>query len=191
MKLHGKRIISAAWTLIWAAGLFNGISPLFAAAPVRDSLPQITVRIYGFPGLPPGSLALAEAETARLLRGLEIHWIECTSTQACSRPEAPDDLTVRVVEKALPGATPHAMGMATWSGIQGGAFVFYDRALALRTPSRLLQHILGRVIAHEILHLLSPQEPHSDLGLMRGHWTADDVSFKGTPFLWVKESAVS
>jgi hypothetical protein len=34
---------------------------------------------------------------------------------------------------------------------------------------------MGRVLAHEIVHLLLPGERHSDFGLMRGQWSADDM----------------
>jgi len=166
----------AASTLVWTASLLN---PLIAAPPARDDVPRLTVRVYGFPGLSRWVLAAAEAEAARLLRNVpvELDWLNCADPRACSGHEAPGDLTVRVVEKAPPGATGSAMGMAAWSGNQGGAFIFHNRALAFRTHSKLLHHILGRVMAHEIMHLLLPEDPHSDLGLMRGQWTADDLRF--------------
>jgi hypothetical protein len=55
------------------------------------------------------------------------------------------------------------------------AFIFYDRVLAWRTQTRLLPVMLGRVLAHEITHLLLPHEMHSEFGLMRGQWTMDDL----------------
>jgi hypothetical protein len=53
--------------------------------------------------------------------------------------------------------------------------VFYDRVAALRTHTRLVPAMLGRVMAHEIIHLLLPQQDHSGQGLMRGQWSEDDL----------------
>ena len=55
------------------------------------------------------------------------------------------------------------------------AFLFYDRIVALRTQAISLHSILGRVLAHEIVHVLLPDERHSDFGLMRGQWSTDDL----------------
>ena len=57
------------------------------------------------------------------------------------------------------------------------AFVFYDRVVALQTRTNVLHAMLGRVLAHEITHLLLPREKHSALGLMRGDWAPDDLIF--------------
>jgi hypothetical protein len=43
--------------------------------------------------------------------------------------------------------------------------------------------MLGRVLAHEITHLLLPQEDHAELGLMRGHWSAEDLQGTNTACL--------
>ena len=176
MKPGDKRMFSAVSTLVWTASLLN---PPIAAPSPRDNVPRLAVRVYGFPGLSPGLLAASEVEAARAMRKapVELNWLNCTVPGACSEAEASGDLTIRVVRKALPSATSSAAGMAAWSGNKGGAFIFYDRALALRTHSRLLHHILGMVMAHEIMHLLLPEDSHSDWGLMRGNWTADDLRF--------------
>lgn len=181
MKPRDKSMFCLASTVLWIGGLVNQTSPLTAAgkpaSPARDNVPRLTVRVYAFPGLSSSLLAVAEVEAARLLRGVPIDWLNCTAPRACSSPESPADLTVRILPKALPSATSSALGMASWSGDRGGAFIFYDRAIALRTASRLLPHILGRVMAHEITHLLLGWDSHSDVGLMRGQWTADDLRF--------------
>lgn len=57
------------------------------------------------------------------------------------------------------------------------AFIFYDRVVALQPSTSVLFAMLGRVLAHEIIHLLLPQEKHSALGLMRGDWAPDDLIF--------------
>lgn len=124
-------------------------------------------------------VAAAEVETSRLLRDVPVamDWLNCAPPGICSEPERPSELTVRIVEKAMPSATSSALGTAAWSEKEGGAFIFYDQAMALRTHSRPLMHILGRVMAHEIMHLLLPEDEHTDMGLMRGLWYVDDFRF--------------
>jgi hypothetical protein len=50
--------------------------------------------------------------------------------------------------------------------------------------------MLGRVLAHEITHLLLPGEKHSNAGLMRAHWGRDDLRFTSGACFWLKENSV-
>jgi len=118
-----------------------------------------------------------------------IEWLDCTAAAACSTTELPGGLTVRILPKALPSASRAALGMASWSGERAGAFVFYDRVRACRSQDRLLPHILGRVMAHEITHLLLGWDSHADSGLMRGQWTGDDLRFDSTTCLGLTADA--
>jgi hypothetical protein len=144
------------------------------------STPQLNVRVYSFAGLGPGLVQAAEVEATRLLRDvpLNLDWVNCTSravSPACMTDPLPTDLVVRVLAKALPQSSASALGIAGTNGGEAAAFIFYDRMVSLRTQARSLPSIVGRVLAHEITHLLLPRESHSELGLMRGHWTADDL----------------
>jgi hypothetical protein len=93
------------------------------------------------------------------------------------------NLTVRFLPKALPQASGSALGIADPSDNYAAAFLFYDRILALRTEKRLLFPMFGRVLAHEITHLLLPNEAHSDSGLMRGQWNTADLTVTSTACL--------
>ena len=144
------------------------------------STPQLNVRVYSFPGLAPGLLQAAEMEASRLLRDVRLHlnWVDCTSrvvSATCMTDRLPTDLAVRVLAKALPQVSANALGIAGTNVGEATAFIFYDRMVSLRTQARSLPSIVGRVLAHEITHLLLPAESHSELGLMRAHWTADDM----------------
>jgi hypothetical protein len=170
--------------MVWLAGFPSGPAALIAATAthslVNQSTPELKIRVYGFPGLSAWVLRQAYTEAARMLRSvfIELKWVDCTSlvlSASCTSPELPTDLSVRLLAKALPQASASALGFATSSSDYASAFIFYDRVVALRTHTRLLPTILGRVMAHEISHLLLPQGDHSDLGLMRGEWTADDL----------------
>jgi hypothetical protein len=160
------------------------------------STSQLRVRVYSFPGLSPIVLQSAEIEADRLLRDghIKFEWIDCTArtiSAACGLDLTPQDLVVRVVARALPQASTNALGIAGSKNGDAIAFIFYDRMLALRTYVRPLQSIVGRVLAHEIVHMLLPDQGHAQLGLMRALWSADDLrptSFAciGLPFASVQ-----
>jgi len=143
-------------------------------------VPQLTVRMYNLAPVPPGILDSAGVEAARILRGLPVRlsWINC-SAQAhpafCETPEMPTGIRIRLLPKALLEASGSALGIAMWSESGGSAALFYDRAISLRKPGLFLPQILGRAMAHEIVHLLLGTTSHAELGLMRGAWSADDL----------------
>jgi hypothetical protein len=153
----------------------------------NQSTPEIRVRVYGFPGLTRYAIQGAEAEATRILRTAQIDviWVDC-SFQAASRcGTLPDlaDVIVRILPKALPRADSTVLGIAGPTGSYPAAFIFFDRVMGLRTHTRLVPAILGRVMVHEITHLLLPKEGHSNSGLMRGRWTADNFDLIGGIFL--------
>jgi len=70
--------------------------------------------------------------------------------------------------------------MAMWSDSGASAALFYDRALSIRKPGLFLAQILGRAMAHEVVHLLLGTTSHADLGLMKAEWTTEDLRFNET-----------
>ena len=64
-----------------------------------------------------------------------------------------------------------------WSDSGSSAAIFYDRALSIRQPGMFLAQILGRALAHEVVHLLLGTTAHADLGLMKAEWNAEDLRF--------------
>ena len=146
-----------------------------------QSTPEWKVFVYGFPGLSSPVVKGAETEADSILRASTIHlqWIDCTSPvlpSPCQLPQAPTDLIIRFIAKPLPQASAEALGIAGPVGDLAAAFIFYDRIVALRGHNRMLSTMIGRVLAHEITHLLVPQESHTTFGLMRGQWSIDDLS---------------
>lgn len=169
MSRHGKLVLASIPALL---GL-----PFTATA---QSTPKLDVLVYSFPGISPWVLQEAEKEAARLLRPVarELQWTDCSVhaiDPGCASPRIRSDLIVRFIPRALPQATTGALGIAGPSGGYATAFIFYDRVVALRTQGRPMPVMLGRVLAHEIVHLLLPSESHSEVGLMRGQWSADDL----------------
>jgi hypothetical protein len=145
-----------------------------------QSTPTLKVFVYSFPKLSHSVIQGAESEAERMLRPvrIDLNWIDCTSRvlpASCWSPQVATDLIIRFLPKALPQASATALGISGSSADYATAFIFYERILAQRTHTHLLPAMLGRVLAHEITHLLLPQEDHSEFGLMRGHWRADDL----------------
>jgi hypothetical protein len=150
---------------------------------VQQSTPTINVVVYSFHGLPPWVLDETKAEANRIFEQakIQVNWVDSNSEKdSASRPLAGSaiELAVRLVPHALPPASKTALAMAFPSAEgAGSAFIFYDRVVAMQTSTSLLQTMLGRVVAHEIVHLLLPQHKHSHSGLMRSDWTRDDLRF--------------
>jgi hypothetical protein len=185
--------------MVWLAGFPSGPAALIAAnatdSLANQSTPELKIRVYGFPGLSAWVVREADAEATRMLRSasVELKWVDCASpvlSASCTSPELPTDLSVRILATALRQASANALGFATSSGDYSSAFIFYDRVVAQRTHTRLLPTILGRVMAHEICHLLLPYRDHSVLGLMRGEWTADDLRITSSACLGLPAGSV-
>lgn len=167
-----------AFSILGSAALAGSIPAV--SSPGDKSTPQLSVRVYSFAGLSPGLLQAAEVEADRLLSNVpvDLNWVDCTSqsvSAACMSDLAPTDLVIRVFAKALPQASPDALGIASSKRQDAIAFIFYDRIIALRTQATPLPSIVGRVLAHEIVHELLPGQSHSDFGLMRGQWSTSDL----------------
>lgn len=179
MKSSGTAPVQliSAFALIALAATANG-----ASSGSLHFTPEISVSVYSFPGFSSWALETAEAEAALILQptAIKLNWIDCASAAAAARclsPHAGTDFIVRVVPKALPIASSKALGIAGSSTGYSTAFIFFDRVLAVRKPPTSPAVVLGRVLAHEIVHLLLPHEPHADDGLMRGMWSEDDLRF--------------
>lgn len=150
-----------------------------------QSTPELDVLVHSSQGLPYWVIEGAEAEASRIFQPARIglKWIDCTcrmAPAACKSRQTSSDLVIRFVPKALPPASATALAMTLRSPDHGAAFIFYDRIAALQTSTSLLQTMLGRVLAHEITHLLLPAEEHSTYGLMRAHWRPEDLFFAST-----------
>jgi hypothetical protein len=175
--------------LIYLAG------SLSAGAAAENLYPELNIRVYAFQGFPVDAPPEAYIEAERLLRpaAIRLNWIDCISiplSKECASPQLPTDLTVRIVAVALPPATPRALGLAAWSGDLAAAFIFYDRVVALRTSTRFVPSILGRVMAHEITHLLLGSQSHTEIGLMKGQWSADDLRTVNSAWLGLPVGSV-
>ena len=159
--------------------------------PIAMTALLLTARLYSTVDLPAGDRVAATLVAGNILRsaGIETTWMDCNqqlisrapaTTSVCLTPPRTDEVIVRVI------ATPASEGRAQKAAMDtlGEAYldtaaatgslatVYVDRvAIMARTASIDAGTLLGRVMAHEIGHLLLGTAVHRPSGLMRAEWT--------------------
>ena len=151
----------------------------------------VIVRVYDANGVIAGTnpQALDQAHKALDAASIDVIWRMCPASPSCNAPLAPGELAIRIVRAPLPQhySGTLALGDATIDTRTGAgvlATVYVDRiewlAHETGTDSRAL---LGRAIAHELGHLLLATTTHGPVGLMRAHWSQEEVR-RGQPRDW-------
>ena len=145
----------------------------------------LMVRVYQTARLPSmlQQRALAEAELVLRSALVDVQWRQCTSTsadrsEACSSPPAPLELVLVVSDVRRCGDTPTTLGKALIVPDTGGilATVYFSCVERFATSAGTdVAVLLGRVAAHELGHLMLNSSVHGHHGLMRPHWTLDEV----------------
>lgn len=167
---------------------------LLAGAPVwvasLDESPArapVTVWIYDGFGVTVDDITAARAEANTILReaGIAPVWVHCAlvegkwrdSSDRCESGVGPEDLIVRLLRSSrlVRGSNRVPLGEAqvdlqTHTG--SIATVFVDRIASTSDRAGAnARGVLGRVMAHEIGHLLMGTGHHAANGLMRAVWT--------------------
>ena len=162
-----------------------------AAATSRSNMPgmlaeglfaiSLVVRIYDAYEVPSDHLARARATVEEIMMtgaGVDVTWPRCP----CLSPVSPGELVVRIAA-AAPASGPASLGYSFVDvGRRTGtlATVFADRVQAMAAMTGVDEgELLGRVIAHEIAHLLIGTRDHGPRGLMRGEWRASELAQQG------------
>jgi hypothetical protein len=143
----------------------------------------LTVRVHQSVDLPAAlhTRALAEAEAVLRAGLVSVRWEECSPVDApprCHVPLGPSELLLVVREGTRCPYASGTLGRAWVGGHAGGvlATVYSDCVVWLARSARAdVAVLLGRVIAHELGHLVMGTPGHARRGLMRPHWTADEV----------------
>ena len=179
--------LTSAGIVGWAVAM-TAVVQGSAGSPVR----QVIVRIYDDVGVGRSAMQTARRTGSAILRqaAIEVVWRDCptASRQApCEGALANNEVVVRV-EAASPVSPAHSLGYARLDvQAQTGRFatVFADRIKLFATGARCdAGTLLGRVIAHEIGHMLAGSPRHSAHGIMRARWL--DSEFKqDMPWEWV------
>jgi hypothetical protein len=160
---------------------------LLALAPVHaDRRPQatLTVRLYNTAAIPSDQLLMARRSAAAILEdtGVAVAFRHCgrpvpgEPVDACDEGLKPSEVVVRIITAPVFNLSlhPEAFGI-TYVVEQTNrgwlATVFADRtAQAAARVGVEPGVLLGRVMAHEVGHLLLGVSYHGDAGVMRAEW---------------------
>ena len=116
-----------------------------------------------------GAQKLAEQMFATA--GVRVAWRVGTPSEAKLVEERP--IVVRFAVSTPASDHPGALAFAVpYEGVH--IKIFYDRIKA--GAPRITQGVLAHVLVHEVTHILQGIERHSETGIMKAHWTAQDYT---------------
>ncbi len=131
----------------------------------------LVVKIDDLVGVPPAVMSKAKAETEVIFgaAGVRIAW---QTDDQNTRIWGPDTMRLTLLVVKFDAASRRSadpiVGLAARASRR--AFVFFDRLLDVAANGPVdTGAVLGRVMAHELGHLLLPPGPHASAGLMRSH----------------------
>jgi hypothetical protein len=159
-----------------------------------DSGSDVTLRVYNYAQVEPATVLLAENEATRILAqaGVVASWVDCPTSHSewdryplCQSAWQANDLAVRFLPETManfPTNTKDWLGFALDCAAPScAASVIYDRVRSLAggatAPTPIL---LGRVVAHEIGHLLLGADSHSRTGIMSAGWSDRELSWEAS-----------
>lgn len=168
------RRISAVFAILALAGMG-------AVAKSKDDEQSITVYVNGRANMPGDALPVAEHVVGEIFAkiGVNIIWHVGQPKKALPGQTIVLDITADAPATDHPGALAYAL---EYEGVH--IAVFYDRVQSMATRD-LVPKLLGHVLAHEITHILEGVNHHSPEGIMKAHWTGEDIAkmaYKPLPF---------
>lgn len=155
--------------------------------------PEITLRAYNNASVPTGVLIAAERDVTRIFAkiGVVAAWVDSPR-----REEQPfgTGLSFVIIILERPSVERLSRSRNTLGSTPLGpmgspgniAYVFYERVenstvyARLRSVMSDISQVLAFAIAHEMGHMLLPDQLHSPVGIMRGSWGLDDFAFIAT-----------
>lgn len=140
-----------------------------------ESTTVIQVRVSNQARIPRATLAAALDTTNAIYSAIDVRFVWALDDAAASRASTPGTITVSfascvketTLEKQLRRIGRSEAVLAVTSRETGRVFVLCRRIARLPLSRKHFERTLGRVLAHEIGHLLLPDHPHSDTGIMR------------------------
>ena len=169
------------------AMVLSAASPGVSPAAERAWI-DVSVRVYDVAPVADGDKRRAFEVAAALLApaDLEIRFTPCDPASpepACTRPLGADELALRLVRGPLPqlrstAGLPLGDSMLDTRRRRASLITIYiERVEWMARESRADPVILlGRAIAHELVHALTGRGTHTPSGLMRGVWSAWEVA---------------
>ena len=150
----------------------------------------VVVRVYDANGVIAGTnrQALDHARKALEAASIDVVWRMCPASPPCNRPLAPGELAIRIVRSPAPTVYTGTCRSAMRRWTHRAASACSRRSISIassgsRTRPAPTAVLLGRAIAHELGHLLLATTTHGPVGLMRAHWSHEEVR-RGQPRDW-------
>lgn len=154
------------------------------AAVIPDGL---VIRVYDNAGIAPGDRARAIAQAREILTRaeLEAEWLDCPArgvkaAWACAAPIGWNELVVRLTRIPARDGNARALGSSVIdakTAVGTFATVYVDRVELVAQQGRTdMSTMIGRLMAHEVGHLVLGTNNHSDSGLMREIWTLAELT---------------
>lgn len=163
-----------------------GSLPVLAAGG-QGAVIKLRVSVFNSSPVSSSTIERAEGEAGRVLRdaGVEAIWLNCPQTSSqeaslgrCSEASFPSHLHLRILHVAH-GLKISTVGISFSAKDGRGCYadLFYEPIRQLEEETHVSQSvILGHAMAHELGHLLLGTNSHSPSGLMRAHWTRQDLT---------------
>jgi hypothetical protein len=150
---------------------------------------DLTVYVQDLSNPPAAKLGRAEALANEIFTdaSVKINWRNGEPKRARLKREKA--MVIEVVSgtptNKMPGALAYAL---PYEGVH--VTVFYDRVQQAAEFSLSPNDLLAHVMVHEITHLLEGITRHSKSGIMKPHWTLEDVrSMRHRPLGFTEEDA--
>jgi hypothetical protein len=171
-------VIAATLTILW------NVPP----AAAESEAPGVRIWILDYARIANDVIAQAQQRVTDIYNiiGVQVRWqttvrpLNPSSSVADTLTE-PSDFVLIVLNRNMTRrlkVAPDALGMAIVPPQGGGriAYVLFDRVTQVARAARSdLIDVLGRVMAHEIGHLMLPDGSHSGRGLMRADWNIKEL----------------
>jgi hypothetical protein len=176
---------------IWRRRILLGLVLCLEGVPAwaRDGRPPgvfVTVAVHNHAGVPANTLAEAERTASSIFKqaGVDVDWANCDLpveegqlASSCHVTEFPRHLQLSIARRSK-NLRESVLGVSFLSEDGSGCYsdVFFEPAEELHERFNVnLGPLLGDVVAHEIAHLLLGTNAHSDTGIMRPHWSKQDL----------------
>ncbi len=153
--------------------------PLIGVQAAARSPFTLTVRLYNTSGIPARELTAARDAADSILRdtGIDVRFRACgRATDPCDTPLQSAEVVVRIIDAPAFNATLHPDAFGVTYIVKETnrgwlATVFADRIHSVATRVTVEPGtLLGRVMAHEVGHLLLGIDYHGPAGVMRAEW---------------------